>query len=146
MGTKSIRHICEAVVVSYLQGKAELSGLQINPGDTATLKDLPTVAVICDNAAPPGELPEGLGNFDCSVEVCVYSSADAPATLAQHRDRCALIEGFLGRESLADIKAAFAASGDATLYDVTPEPVQDERQSRMFGSRIPYTFRVVLPA
>jgi hypothetical protein len=146
MGTKSIRHICEAVVVSYLQGKAELSGLQINPGDTATLKDLPTVAVICDNASPPGELPEGLGNFDCSVEVCVYSSADAPATLAQHRDRCALIEGFLGWESLADIKAAFAASGDATLYDVTPEPVQDERQSRMFGSRIPYTFRVVLPA
>jgi hypothetical protein len=146
MGTKSIRHICEAVVVSYLQGKSELSGLQINPGDTATLKDLPTVAVICDNAAPPGELPEGLGNFDCSVEVCVYSSADAPATLAQHRDRCALIEGFLGWGSLADLKAAFAASGDATLYDVTPEPIQDERQSRMFGSRIPYTFRVVLPA
>lgn len=146
MGTKSIRHIVEAVVVSYLQGKAELAGLQINPGDSATLKDLPTVAVICENAAPPPELPEGLGNFDCSVEVCVYSSADAPATLAQHRDRCALIEGFLGWESLADIQAAFTASGDAHLYDVTPEPVQDERQSRMFGSRIPYTFRVVLPA
>ena len=71
MGTKSIRHICEAVVVSYLQGKTELAGLQINPGDTATLKDLPTVAVICDSAAPPPELPEGLGNFDCAVEICV---------------------------------------------------------------------------
>jgi hypothetical protein len=104
------------------------------------------VAVICENAAPPPELPEGLGNFDCSVEVCVYSSADAPATLAQHRDRCALVEAFLGWESLADLQAAFTASGDATLYDVTPEPVQDERQSRMFGSRIPYNFRLVLPA
>jgi hypothetical protein len=47
---------------------------------------------------------------------------------------------------VADLQAAFTASGDATLYDVTPEPVQDERQSRMFGSRIPYNFRVVLPA
>ena len=52
----------------------------------------------------------------------------------------------MGWESLADLKAAFTASGDATLYDVTPEPIQDERQSRMFGSRIPYTLRVVLPA
>lgn len=146
MGTKSIRHIVEAVVVSYLQGKTELAGLQITPGDSATLKDLPTVAVICANASVPGELPEGLGNFDCAVEVCVYSSADAPATLEQHRDRCALIEGFLGWESLADLKAAFVASGDATLYDTTPQDVQDERQSRMFGSRIPYNFRVVLPA
>lgn len=146
MGTKSIRHICEAVIVSYLQSKTELAGLQITTGDSNTLKDLPTVAVICNGAASPPDLPEGLGNFDCSVEVCVFSSADAPATLAQHRDRCALLEGFLGWESLPDLKAAFTASGDATLYDVTPGPIGDEHQSRMWGSRMPYNFTVVLPA
>jgi len=146
MGTKSIRHIVEAVVVSYLQSKTELSGLQITTGDSASLKDLPTVAVICNGAGSPPELPEGLGNFDCNVEVCVFSSADAPATLNEHRDRCALLEGFLGWESLADLQAAFTASGDAHLYDVTPHPLQDEHQSRMWDSRMPYNFRVVLPA
>jgi hypothetical protein len=146
MGTKSIRHIVEAVMVSYLQGKAELAGVQITKGDTDDVLALPTIGVICSGAGSPPELPEGLGNFDATVDICVFSSADAPATLEEHRTRCALIDGFLGWESLADIKAAFTASGDAALYDVTPHAIQDDHKSRMWGSRMPYTFRVVLPA
>ena len=43
MGTKSIRHIVETAVSTYLTGKAEFSGMQISTGDSADVQSLPRI-------------------------------------------------------------------------------------------------------
>lgn len=116
MGTKSIRHICEATLATYLSSQTGLAGVQILTGDGAVTQTLPKAVVLCDSARAPGDLPEGLGNYECSVRVTLFSNAD-DTTLADHRARCAVISDCM--KSIALIQAAFTAGGDADCYDVT---------------------------
>ena len=114
--TKSIRHIVEGTLATYLTSQAGLAGVVILTGDSAVTQTLPKAVVLCDSARAPGDLQEGLGNYDCSVRITIFSNAD-DTTLAVHRERCAALSDCM--KSIGLIQAAFATGGDALCYDVT---------------------------
>ena len=143
MGTKSIRHICESAVKTYLASKSEFSGIQINTGDDASLQTLPRIICLASTASTPNDLPEGLCNFLVSIEVHVLSSAD-DTTLLNHRARVAAVAGYM--DSVADLGAVFTSAGDASLYDITPNSESDEHESRIWHTNLTFSLLTVLPA
>lgn len=141
MGTKSVRYIVEAALVSHLSAQTELAGVNFYKGDTADTAVLPKAVVLCESAGPPNDFPQGLGNYDCSVKVTLFTSAD-DETEATHRARCAAIEGAM--QNLAAIKAAFISGGDALCYDVTPRQEIEGVNERSWASQMPFSVLVVV--
>ena len=76
MGTKSIRHIVEATLATYLSTQTGLTTVTFLTGDSAATQTLPKAVVLCDSARAPGDLPEGEGNYSCSVRITLFSNAD----------------------------------------------------------------------
>lgn len=143
MGTKSIRHIVETAVSTYLTAQAEFSGIQISTGDSADVQSLPRIICYCPSANPPPDLPEGLGNFLAQVEVHVMSSAD-DTNLTTQRARCAAVAGYM--DSVTDLGAVFTSQADAALYDITPQAEADDHESRIWHTTLSYGVLCVLPA
>ena len=143
MGTKSIRHIVETAVSTYLTAQAEFAGIQISTGDSADVQSLPRIICYCPSASPPPDLPEGLGNFLAQVEVHVMSSAD-DTNLTTHRARCAAVAGYM--DSVTDLGAVFTSQGDASLYDITPNAEADDHESRIWHTTLSFGVLCVLPA
>lgn len=141
MGTKSARHIVEAVLASYLSSQSELAGVNFYTGDSADTNVLPKAVVLCDSASLPNDIPDGLGNYSCGVRVTVFDSAD-DVTLATHRARCAAIAGAM--QDLDLIQAAFVAGGDALCYDVTPNSEDEGVNERSWASVFSYNVLVVV--
>jgi hypothetical protein len=144
MGTKSVREIVETAIRTHLVAQTELTGVNVYKGIEVATEQLPALVVNCSSVANPPDLPEGLGNYSCTVTLELYTSADATNALANHRDRSA---GMLGAmQDLAAIKAAFTSGGDAACYDVTPETVDDGKGDRALGTMATFRVDVVLPA
>jgi len=145
MGTKSIRHIVEQVLKTYLSTETGLTGVSLYTGDSADVMTLPKLVILCESARTPNDLPEGLGNYSCSVRMTLFSNAD-DTTLTDHRARCAGLAGSMSVDSLSNIKAAFTASGDATCYDVTVQNEDEGVDERSWATVFSYDVLVVLPA
>ena len=143
MGTKSIRHIVEATVATYLSTQTGLTTVTFLTGDSAATQTLPKAIVLCESARAPGGLPEGLGNFSCSVRITLFSNAD-DTTLADHRLRCAAISGNM--RDLTSIKAAFTATGDASCYDVTMQSEDEGVDERSWATAFTFDILTVFPA
>jgi hypothetical protein len=141
MGTISVRHITEGVLDTYLTAESGLAGVAVYTGDNAEINVLPKCVVLCDSARAPAELPEGLGNFHCSVRVTIFSNAD-DTTLTAHRARVAAVSGAMS--NISAIKAAFVAGGDALCYDVTPEAEDEGRDERSWASVLSFDVFVVV--
>lgn len=141
MATKSVRYIVEAALASYLSAQSELAGVHFYKGDTSDTAVLPKAIVLCESAGPPADVPQGLGNYDCSVKVTLLTSAD-DETLDTHRARCAAIEGAM--QDLAAIKAVFVSGGDALCYDVTARQENEGVNERSWASQMPYSVLVVV--
>ena len=141
MGSISPRHIIEAVLDAFLTAESGLAGVAVYTGDNAEINVLPKCVVLCDSARTPPELPEGAGNYYCSVRVTLFSNAD-DTTLTQHRDRCAALAGRMA--DIAGIKAAFLAGGDAKCYDVIPDSEDEGRDERSWATVMSYTVPVVV--
>jgi len=141
MGTISVRHITEGVLDTYLTAESGLAGVAVYTGDNAEINVLPKCVVLCDAARAPAELPEGLGNFHCSVRVTIFSNAD-DTTLTAHRARVAAVAGAMA--DISAIKAAFVAGGDALCYDVTPESEDEGRDDRSWASVLSFDVFVVV--
>ena len=141
MGTISVRHITEGVLDTYLTAESGLAGVAVYTGDNAEVNVLPKCVVLCDAARAPAELPEGLGNFHCSVRVTLFSNAD-DTTLTEHRARVAAVAGAMS--DIPAIKAAFVAGGDALCYDVTPESEDEGRYERSWASVLTFDVFVVV--
>lgn len=141
MGTISVRHIVEGVLDTYLTAESGLAGVAVYTGDNAEVNVLPKCVVLCDAARAPAELPEGLGNFHCSVRVTLFSNAD-DTTLTEHRARVAAVAGAMS--DIPAIKAAFVAGGDALCYDVTPESEDEGRDERSWASVLTFDVFVVV--
>lgn len=141
MGTKSVRHIVEAAVSTYLAAQIELAGVNFYKGDTGETAVLPKAIVLCETAGPPTDLPQGLGNYDCSVKVTLFTSAD-DETEAIHRARCAAIDGAM--QNVAALKAVFVAGGDALCYDVTARQEMEGVNERSWASAMPFSVLVVV--
>ena len=97
--------------------------------------------VLCDSARPPGSLPEGEGNYDCSVRITLFSNAD-DTTLADHRLRCAALVGNM--RDLTSIKAAFTAGADASCYDVTIGSEDEGVDERSWATAFSFSVMVCL--
>ena len=143
MGTLSIRHIVEATLANYLSTQTGLTTIQFLTGDSAVTQTLPKAVVLCDSARTPADLPEGLGNFDCSVRITLFSNAD-DTTLADHRLRCAALSGNM--RDLTSIKAAFTATGDASCYDVTMQSEDEGIDERSWATSFTFDILTVFPA
>jgi hypothetical protein len=141
VGTLSIRHIVEATLANYLSTQTGLTTIQFLTGDSSVTQTLPKAVVLCDSARTPADLPEGLGNFDCSVRITLFSNAD-DTTLADHRARCAAISGNMN--DLASIQAAFAGTGDALCYDVTVRSEDEGIDERSWATSFAYDVLTVL--
>jgi len=141
MGTKSIRHIVEAAVASHLAAETGLTGVNIYTGDDGDVNALPKAIVLCDSARTPADLPEGAGNYDCSVRVTIFSNAD-DTTLADHRARCAAVAGSM--QDLTGLKAVFTTGGDASLYDVTPNTEDEGKDERSYATAFTFDLLTVL--
>ena len=145
MGTKSILHIVEQVLKTYLSTESSLTGVSLYTGDSADVMTLPKLVILCESARTPNDLPEGLGNYSCSVRMTLFSNTD-DTTLTDHRARCAGLAGSMSRDSLTAIKAAFTNSGDATCYDVTIQNEDEGVDERSWATVFSYDMLVVLPA
>ena len=142
MGTISIRHIVEGTLATYLSTQTGLTSVTFLTGDSAATQTLPKAVVLCESARAPGDLPEGLGNYACSVRITLFSNAD-DTTLADHRARCAALAGNM--RDLTSIKAAFAATGDATCYDVTMTSEDEGVDERSWATAFSFDVLTVLP-
>jgi hypothetical protein len=145
MGTKSIRHIVEQVLKTYLSTETGLTGVSLYTGDSADVMTLPKLVILCESARTPSDLPEGLGNYSCSVRMTLFSNTD-DTTLTDHRARCAGLAGSMSRDSIPAIKTAFTNSGDATCYDVTIQNEDEGVDERSWATVFSYDVLVVLPA
>lgn len=141
MGTKAVRYVVESAVSTYLSSQAELAGVNFYKGDTAETAVLPKAIVLCESAGPPMDLPQGLGNYDCSLKVTLFTSADDESE-AIHRARCAAIDGAM--QNVAALKAVFVAEGDALCYDVTAKEEMEGTNERSWASQIPFSILVVV--
>ncbi len=141
MGTKSARHIVEAAVAAHLSAQTELAGVNIYKGDSADTNVLPKAIVLCDSARTPGDLPDGLGNYDCSVRVTLFDSAD-DVTLTDHRARVAAIAGAM--QDLEALQAVFTLQGDAHCYDCTVLSEDEGVNERSWASVLVYDILVVV--
>jgi hypothetical protein len=142
MGTISIRHIVEGTLASYLSTQTGLTSVTFLTGDSAATQTLPKAVVLCESARAPADLPEGLGNYACSVRITLFSNAD-DTTLADHRARCAALAGNM--RDLTSIKAAFVATGDATCYDVTMTSEDEGVDERSWATAFSFDILTVLP-
>lgn len=142
MGTKSIRHIVEATLASYLSTQTGLTTVQFLTGDSAATQTLPKAIVLCESARAPSDLPEGLGNYSCFVRITLFSNAD-DTTLSDHRARCAALSGNM--RDLTSIQAAFTASTDASCYDVTMTSEDEGIDERSWATAFAFDVLVVLP-
>lgn len=143
MGTKSIRHIVEGLVAQQLALDDGLTGVNFYTGDSASTMDLPRCIVVVDSARPPADLPEGLGNYLCTTRIIMASNAD-DTSLTTHRARCASIAGVM--QGLSSMKAAFTASGDASLYDITPGSEDEGVDERSWATSMTFELLCVVPA
>ena len=144
MGTKSIRHIVEDTLQTYLANADGLSGtVTFVSGDSNNTATLPKGIVLCESARAPGDLPEGEGNYSCSVRITLFSNAD-DTTLADHRARCALVVGNM--RDVAAIKAKFTDFGDASCYDVTIGSEDEGVDERSWATAFTFDVLVVFPA
>ena len=135
MGTKSIRHIVESTLATYLSTQTGLTTVTFLTGDSAATQTLPKAVVLCDSARNPADLPEGEGNYSCSVRITLFSNAD-DTTLADHRARCAALSG-----NMRDV-----TSTDATCYDVTIGSEDEGIDERSWATAFSFDVLVVLPA
>lgn len=142
MSTRSIRHVVEATLATYLSAQAGLAGVAMLTGDSAVTQTLPKAVVLCDSASAPSDLPEGLGNYSCSVRITLFSNAD-DTTLATHRERCAALAGNM--RDLTAMQAAFVASGDATCYDVSVRSEDEGIDERSWATSFAFDVLTVLP-
>jgi hypothetical protein len=143
MGTRSIRHIIESTVATYLAAQTDLTTIAFLTGDSAATQTLPKAVVLCESARAPSEIPDGLGNYSCSVRITLFSNAD-DTTLADHRLRCAALSGNM--RDLTSIKAAFTATGDASCYDVTIGSEDEGVDERSWATSFSFDILTVFPA
>ena len=144
MGTKSIREIVETALVAQLTAQTELSGVNIEKGIEVDKLQLPSVIVSCENVSPAPDLPEGLGNYACTVNIATFTSADEATALTVHRARSAAVLGAM--QDVTAIKTLFTSQADATCYDVIYQSVDQSNGDRALGSMAVFTVLAVLPA
>ena len=141
MPSKSPLNIVENAVKAALQAESGLSAFTIYRGEETGEMTLPAIVVSCDTAQPASEIAQGLGNYLCRLTVGVVNNID-DNTETTHRNATQDVMGVI--DSVATIKAAFAAIGDATCYDTTLSSIDYKPGERAFTTNLSYDVLMVL--
>jgi hypothetical protein len=145
MGTKSVPEIVESAIAAFLTAQTGLSGVNVYKGIANANTTLPLIVVSCGSVAPAPDIPGDFGNYECSVSIQLFTSADASNALTNHRDRSAVIQGAMQQE-LGVLKTAFTTQGDATCYDADYQSQDSGQGDRALETTINYKVTIVLPA
>jgi hypothetical protein len=136
-----IRTIAEQSLKSWFDlNAAMLPGVQIHAGQTDEVRSVPIVILHAETAAAHRDLgATPLGNFELTVKVYVYSSAD-DSTLAQHRERVENVQAIL--QDVAGLQTAWT---DGQLYAAWIVSDDEGVADRRYGNVLTYTLVAVYP-
>lgn len=142
----SIRTVTEQSVKAWFDANAALlSGTPVVLGQTDSERSVPIIIVHAESARGAKDLGAyWLGNFELTLKIYVYSSADDDATkdaaLEAHRARCEAVQAIM-----MDIDGLKASWTQGKLYmskfDSDDEGVADRR----YGNILQYSLTAVYP-
>jgi len=122
-----------------------LPGVQINIGQTGEIRSIPSIILYAESADSHPDLnAQPLGNFELTVKIYVYSSADdaptAEEALALHRARVENVQSIM--QDLPGLQAAWA---QGTLYHAWLKSDEEGVSDRRYGNVLSYTLVAVYP-
>jgi hypothetical protein len=142
----SIRTIAEQSVKAWFDANAALlPGTPVVVGQTDSERSVPIIIIHAESARGAKDLGAyWLGNFELTVKIYVYSSADDAATkdqaLQDHRARCEAVQAIM-----MDVPGLQASWTQGKLYmskfDADDEGVADRR----YGNIMQYSLTAVYP-
>ena len=137
----SIRTVTEQSVKAWFDANAALlSGTPVVLGQTDSERSVPIIIVHAESARPAADLGGyPLGNFELTVKIYVYSSAD-DSTLAEHRQRVEAVQAIM--QDLPGLKAAWT---QGKLYHGWFSSDEEGVADRRWGNLISYTLFAVYP-
>lgn len=137
----AIRTITEQSLKAWFAtNAAALPGVAIHVGQTEEIRSVPIVILYCESARGAADLgAQPLGNFELSVKIYVYSSAD-DSTLEQHRQRVEAVQGIM-----QDVDGLKAAWTEGALYAGWITSDDEGVADRRFGNVLQYTLFAVYP-
>jgi hypothetical protein len=137
-----IRTIAEQSALAWFtQNAAYLPGVELNAGQTDEIRAVPIVILHAESArAHPDLGGNPLGNFEITLKIYVYSSAD-DSTLAQHRERVEAVQGIM--QDAAGLSAAWT---QGTLYASWVVSDDEGVADRRYGNIVEYTLVAAYPA
>lgn len=147
MTTYGIRTIAEQSMKAWFDANADmLPGVQVNVGQTGEIRTIPSVILYAEGAdAHPNLGAYPLGNFDLSLKIYVYSSADDAPTeleaLTLHRARVENVQAIM--QDLPGLKAAWT---QGRLYHAWLRSDEEGVSDRRYGNVLTYSAAAVLPA
>jgi len=141
MASKSPLNIVETAISNVLKAEPALAAYHIYRGEETGELLLPSIVVSCESAQPAPDIAQGLGNYLCRVTIGVVNNIDDD-TETTHRNATQEVTGLM--DTLATIKAAFVATGDATCYDTTFTSLNYQPGERALTTSIDYDVLMVL--
>jgi hypothetical protein len=136
-----IRTIAEQSLKAWFDlNAAMLPGVEINAGQTDEVRTVPIIILHAETAQAHRDLgATPLGNFELTVKVYVYSSAD-DSTLAQHRERVENAQAIL--QDVAGLQSAWT---EGQLYAAWIVSDDEGVADRRYGNVLTYTLVAVYP-
>lgn len=137
----SIRTITEQSLFAWFTTNAEwLPGVAIHAGQTDETRTVPMVILHAESARSHRDFgAKPLGNFELTVKVYVYSSAD-DSTLEEHRQRVEVCQAIM--QDIAGIQSAWT---QGMAYSVWIESDDEGVADRRYGNVLSYTLVAVYP-
>lgn len=137
----AIRNIAEQSVLAWFNANASLfPGVQIVTGMTDAVRTLPIIILHAASArAHPdlGGTPEG--NFEITLKIYVYSSAD-DSTVEQHKARVEASQAIM--QDVASLQSSWT---QGYLYFAQVISDDEEVEGRRYGNAIQYNLVAVYP-
>ena len=146
MTTYGIRTITEQSLAAWFATNAAmLPGVQVNIGQTGEIRSIPSVILYAEGAdAHPNFGARPVGNFELSIKIYVYSSADDAPTeaeaLALHRSRVENVQAIM--QDLPGLQAAWT---QGKLYHAWLRSDEEGVADRRYGNVLTYAAAAVFP-
>jgi len=136
-----IRTITEQSLIAWLTtNAAQLPGIALHAGQTDEIRSVPIIICHAESARAQRDLGAfSLGNFEITVKIYIYSSAD-DSTLEEHRARVEAVQGIM--KNAEGVKSAWT---QGTLYAVWNNSDDEGVADRRYGNVLEYIVVAVYP-
>ena len=136
-----IRTIAEQSLKAQFDANADmLPGVQLHAGQTDEIRSVPIVILHAESASAHRDLgAKPLGNFELTVKIYVYSSAD-DSTLAEHRQRVENVQAIM-----QDVAGLTSNWVNGSLYAAWIVSDDEGVADRRYGNVLTYTLAAVYP-